>query len=103
MNTNFQKCQHCCGQMQSMLDFNEIGLVYISKYREYGLDYRDGGSALQIIYFCPWCGVELPKSLRNEWFDRLESIGIDPLDVNVPAKYTTSDWWLELQEFRDVK
>jgi hypothetical protein len=97
MHSNLMVQQHCCSQMQSMLDSQEIGLTYIGKYREYGFDYRDGGSAFQLINFCPWCGTELPKSLRREWFDRLESMGLDTLDTKIPIEYESAAWWCQLK------
>ena len=33
---------------------------------EYGLPVRDGGTAMSVIRFCPWCGVELPPSRRPD-------------------------------------
>ncbi len=94
MNTKPPNQPYCCTQMEHLLLSQEIGLIYIAKYREYGLDYQDGGSAFQIIHFCPWCGTKLPTSLRNEWHDRLEAEGIDALDLNIPIEFESEEWWL---------
>jgi len=47
----------------------------------------------QEIWFCPWCASKLPKSLRNEWFDALEKMGIDPMEDEIPAEYRDETWW----------
>lgn len=79
--------------MSFFLNEKEIGIVYSEKFREYGFEYRDGGSSKQLIKFCPWCGSKLPNSLGDEWFNRLEASGIDPLGSNIPLSFETSEWW----------
>ena len=84
----------CCEELYFFVAQKEIGLIYIDKYREFGFEYRDGGSSLQCIRFCPWCGSKLPDSLRDEWFDRLDRLGIDDSDDSkIPILYQTSEWW----------
>jgi hypothetical protein len=56
----------CCEEMHYHITNGEIGLIYVDKCREYGLEYRDGGTSYQIIRFCPWCGSKLPLSLSDE-------------------------------------
>jgi hypothetical protein len=65
---------------------------YWPKLREYGLLVHDGGSSMVVIEHCPWCGVRLPASLRDEWFDELERLGVDP-DGEVPEGFLTDAWW----------
>jgi hypothetical protein len=67
-------------------------VVYVPKFREYGLPYPDSES-YQLINFCPWCGARLPASLRDEWFDRLSELGLEPEDPGVPAQMRTDEWW----------
>jgi hypothetical protein len=38
---------------------------------------------IQTIEYCPWCGARLPSSLRDEYFERLEQLGLEP----EPAAY----------------
>ena len=35
------------------------------------------------INFCPWCGTQLPESLRDRWFEELELLGKDGILVNI--------------------
>jgi hypothetical protein len=79
--------------MASHLDRGEIGLRYTPKFRSYSFDYRDGGSAVQTIQYCPWCGAKLPEDLGDRWFDEIEALGFEPGDPNIPSKYQTEEWW----------
>lgn len=45
--------QHCCEQMRTVLGSGESGLIYIPKFREYGIKVLDGGSSYIGITHCP--------------------------------------------------
>jgi hypothetical protein len=66
---------------------------YNPKFREYGLPIHDGGTASLLIEFCPFCGVVLPASLRDSWFDALDDLGLESGDEGVPADMLTAEWW----------
>ncbi|MCO5998128.1 hypothetical protein NE234_32610 [Actinoallomurus sp. WRP9H-5] len=68
-------------------DCPDAVVVYVPKFREYGLIVHDGGRSSIVIDFCPWCGSRLPESRRDRWFDELEREGIDPWADEVPAEY----------------
>jgi hypothetical protein len=85
--------KYCCEQLVKQLENQELGLVYISKFREFGIRYFDGGSSFQEIQFCPWCGCKLPPSLRDDWFDKIEMLGFDLGDEGIPAQMNTDEWW----------
>jgi len=87
------KANHCCSEMRQHLTRNEIGLVFIMKFQEYGIRYLDGGSSFQEIKYCPWCGVELPKSMREAWFGEIEKLGLDPDDPKLPQRFQTDAWY----------
>ena len=77
---------HCCAEMKAHLESGDLHLHYNPKFREYGIGYADDGISVQLLSFCPWCGSSLPVSLREKWFDELESLGIDPFgDSEIPA------------------
>lgn len=71
----------------------EYPIHYSPKLREFGVRILDGGSSRLMISFCPWCGQKLPDSLRDDWFDRLENLGIHPSEDEVPAEFTDDRWW----------
>ena len=60
--------------------------------REYKLIIHDGGSSGMLIQFCPWCGTRLPASRREEWFDRIEAMGVDPWKDDVPQEFLDDTW-----------
>jgi len=86
---------HCCREMERHLSDPAVPVEYDPRFREYGLTVWNGGSATQLLTFCPWCGVRLPSSLRDQWFDRLEKLGLEPEDTTIPLELTTDKWWRE--------
>lgn len=86
---------HYCRIMREMLE-EKSGIIYIAKFREYGIRIFDGGSSFREIHYCPWCGEKLPTSLREEWFARIEQIGLEPDSAHIPSELTTDDWWKSL-------
>ena len=85
--------QHCCSEMARHLDNGEVAITYLDHFREYGIRILDGGSALQSISFCPWCGKKLPVSLRDQWFDKVEGLGLEPDDPKLPSEFRSGEWW----------
>ena len=69
---------------------------YDERFDEFGLPVHDGmRMAHATLSFCPWCGVRLPDSKRDAWFDALEALGLDPLQDDVPDAYRSDRWWRE--------
>jgi hypothetical protein len=90
---------HRCDQHSSPYDCPDHLIVYIFKFDEYGIIVHDGGSSKLNIYFCPWCGTKLPFSKRDEWFDKIKALGLDPSDKEkIPKKYLTNEWYKEKNE-----
>jgi hypothetical protein len=81
--------------MVKHLKLTDLPLTYLSKFREYGLQYTDGGSAFQVIHYCPWCGQPLPHSLRHQWFEAIERLGLEPDDDDLPEEYQSEEWYLQ--------
>ena len=75
------------------MESGESALRYIPRFREHGIMVLDGGGSHLVARFCPWCGREFPKSLRDEWFDRLEELGIELGDPAMPRELETEEWW----------
>jgi hypothetical protein len=68
-------------------------IVYYAKTREYGLPVYDGKSiweadlSYMVITFCPWCGNELPVSLRDRLFEEGELLmGTDDFSARIYRK-----------------
>ncbi len=97
--------RHCCTEMRDAL-INECGmhaddpfactdlaLSYSDTFDEYGIMIHDGGASVLVISYCPFCGAKLPDSRRDDWFDRLEAMGIDdPFAVELPEPYRSGAW-----------
>lgn len=81
--------------MERHIDEGEVALVYVARFREYGIQVLDGGCAIQMARFCPWCGTRLPESLRELWFERLEVMGyeVDLFSDEIPDAFKSDDWW----------
>jgi hypothetical protein len=60
-----REVERVCGQHADRFDCPDCVVLYQPTLREYGLIVHDGGSSSIVIRFCPWCGVRLPESLRQ--------------------------------------
>lgn len=84
---------YCCEEMKTHIEAGEVAIHYSPELREYGIDYRPRyGGGIQLIRFCPWCGTHLPAPLRDQWYDELERMGIDP-DGDIPIEFYDDTWW----------
>ena len=94
MNTDYlSRMPHQCELMRSMVPDESVPIAYSPRLREYHLRLVDQ-EAVQRIYYCPWCGSPLPKSLREEFFARLDAMGIDDWDdCRIPASMRSDEWW----------
>ena len=84
------KC--CCKDMKEALTDNEHPLYYSAAYQEFGLQLASKYE-YSILNYCNWCGVQLPNSRRDQWFEELEAQGIDPWEQDIPINYLSSAWW----------
>lgn len=95
---------HCCERMDEAVnstcdqhpdrwDCPDALIAYTPKFREYGLIVHDGGTSTIEIAFCPWCGSQLPSPLRDEWFDELDRLGLEPESDELPEPLRSDAWW----------
>jgi hypothetical protein len=89
---------HLCEGMARALADPDIPLVYNDKFREYGITILDGGSSVMLIEYCPFCGAKLPGSLRDEWFNRLDELGLEPESPELPLDMRSGAWWRRTRE-----
>lgn len=88
--------KHCCSKMAFFLGERKVRVGFSEVFRSYHIETTS--DAAQNIEYCPWCGATLPASLRHEWFQLADALGIeDPLealwDKRVPEEMQTSAWW----------
>jgi len=50
------------------------------------------GDSFADIQYCPWCGKKLPQSVRNRWFEALQTMGLDPGDDRIPPEFEDERW-----------
>lgn len=91
---------HMCWDSELIFRGPRCMYWYVPKIREYGIRIIEVEQPvdhqpihIKPVLFCPWCGTELPKSLRGEWEDRLKNLGLSPQSTNLPAELTTDTWW----------
>jgi hypothetical protein len=88
-----------CSEHEDPWECPDYILVYNEKFDEYGIPVRDGGSSKIDIDFCPWCGVKLPPSKRDLWFETLASLGYDdPWSQDLPKEFESGLWWRRRQQ-----
>lgn len=100
--------QHCCVKMEGALEEYGTPLHYLPEKKSYCMDYgtvyknveTEKGSRVlsEFLNYCPWCGIELPKKLWDEWYDEIERLGFElPLEPDdhdkIPKEYMTDEWW----------
>lgn len=92
---------HCCSLMADSINDQRIQIGYEPILREYFIPllYKGKVTALQCLYYCPWCGKQLPKSLNDKWYSTLEKeYGLDDPDREeqeklIPEEFKTDEWW----------
>lgn len=102
--TNEKIRRHCCLAMTAQLthrcpehlspfDCPDALVWYQARFDEYGLIIHDGGTSVQAIQYCPWCGTALPASKRDRWFEALAALGYDDPETQAIPEIFMSDVW----------
>lgn len=78
--------------MREFVADERVPVSYDPQFREYSLP-LSGGSALQEIEYCPWCGADLPSSLRDAFFERMEELGVDYPFETPSEEFLDDTWW----------
>ena len=86
-----------CKQMESHLNGDDSVIRFIPKFREVGIPVTDGGTSIILIKFCPWCGNQLPPSMRDQWFNKLEEMNLEP-DSRLPSEMKSDLWWRKVEK-----
>jgi hypothetical protein len=67
-------------------------ILYISRWRSYGLVINGNTENQWILVYCPFCGKKLPKDLIDEHFDAIRDETGKPLDP-IPEEFNSDEWW----------
>lgn len=90
---------HCCETMSALINDLECALNYNPKFREYTIGANKKSIVRNVIYFCPWCGNKLPKSLRAEYFKILADeyspdVNLESYkNLDFPDDFKSDSWW----------
>lgn len=87
-----------CKELAENIADPSVPIGYASIFDEYYLA-RSGGESWQLISHCPFCGVRLPRSRRDQFFEEVDRLGIlyelgDDLE-RLPTAYRSDAWWRE--------
>ena len=83
---------HACELMLVSLGDSRVPIEYEPLLRAYRLPLSDETEISQRIWFCPFCGAELPPDLRDAYGDALEALGLEFFD-DPPEPYRSDAWW----------
>jgi hypothetical protein len=99
----------CCAELRRTIESRRYPIGYNCKVREYFIELlgyfeafdemileKRAMNVIQLISFCPFCGKKLPDSLRDKWFEHLESQNsedFDPWSEDIPEEYKDDTWW----------
>lgn len=83
-----------CKQDSCTLVQSNSGVSYDERFDTYEIQVGGdrSGRILQTLFFCLSCGAPMPKSRREEWFDEIEKLGIDPFGDAVPEEHQSDAW-----------
>ena len=93
---------HCCDAMGERLvvaptgwvDAPDRPIAYDPVFDEYVLTTPLPAPTVPLA-FCPWCGLELPGSKRDRWYDEVRRLGYRPDDPALPDHLRTDAWWAQ--------
>ena len=94
MIREFERAHRCDAGLDVWITEPDVPVVYRSQFREFVIA-MSGGDAV-VMRYCPLCGRELPKSLRDDWFERIWELGLTgPEDERVPSDMRSDTWWVD--------
>lgn len=92
--------EYCCNIMEYYATNKNSLIEYVPETRSYSfylLDHPHG--TRQKMYYCFWCGSQLPEDFSEEWEKILrEEYGIEDAGFtwnqdNIPPEFKTDKWW----------
>lgn len=91
--------EHCCKKMDYYATEKNSLVEYSPETRTYDFILQDDSfGTYQGMYYCPWCGKKLPKTLGEEWCKVIkENLGLDYVFAEewatLPEEFKTDEWW----------
>jgi hypothetical protein len=80
--------------MQKFIVDSRDPIFYNEVFREYYIKHSNGTNIITFSY-CPWCGIKLINSLRDNFFDIIfDELHLDGYDdPRLPSEFKTDEWW----------
>lgn len=91
MTSNSVYLPHASKTMRAAIADLRTPLEYEPRLREYRIPRRESESS-QTLDFCPFCGAQLPPSLRDAYGDKLEALGLEFFE-EPPEPFRSDRWW----------
>ena len=93
--------EFCCNNMEAYATEKNSLVDYEPRYRSYSFYvYNHPHGTRQEMWFCPWCGANLPENLSDKWDKILsEEYNLEKptwLPANskkIPPEFKTDAWW----------
>jgi uncharacterized protein DUF6980 len=77
-----------CDQHPDLHDCSKVAILYLPRFDEWSLRAVDDADHVTQILYCPWCGMRLPDSKRDLWFETLAVMGYNaPAVEEVPLEF----------------
>lgn len=97
MKSVFEKC---FPDLFEAINRGDSPLKYDGKTRRFSISViidNDGrvSNSSDTIYYCPFSGTKLPTELSDEWYDEIESLGLDPWEDEISGNLSTEQWWID--------
>ena len=93
---------HLCWNLEERLHGPRTMYAYLPYTREYGIRILDLDTVIDHqplrilpVPYCPWCGAEHPKPLRQEWEAHLSALGLSPDSPDIAVDLRSDTWWRE--------
>lgn len=83
---------HECQWMTEAVEDDRVPVIYVPRFREFGFRAPEHPT-FHVFSYCPGCGQALPGSLRDEFFDRIETMGLEPESPDLPLDFRSDAWW----------
>jgi hypothetical protein len=87
-----------CEEHAELSECSKAIILYNDKFDEYCIGPRGGTGDHYEIKYCPICGIKLPGSKRDLYFERLDEMGLEYGDDRIPKEYLSSEWYKKTEQ-----
>ncbi len=94
--------KYCCSTLELCINEPRVPISYNPIFREYNINSKEcQGKIGYRMNVCFWCGKDLPKDVRTEFFDifydelKLGDVERSPITKTpgLPEEFKSDEWW----------